>query len=59
MMNEYGLKPLKKKHFRHGMEYYREEYDNVVFLYVSDDMPWGRKNIKNDAGDIFFDGKRP
>jgi len=27
-----------------------------VFLYVSDDMEWGEKNIKNDHKDLFFVG---
>ncbi len=32
--------------------FFREEYENVVFLYVSDDMEWGRKNLKNKHGDL-------
>lgn len=27
-----------------------------MFLYVSDDMEWGEKNIKNDHKDLFFVG---
>ncbi len=30
----------------------REEYENVAFVYVSDDMEWGRKNLKNEQVSI-------
>lgn len=35
----------------------REEYDNAVFLFISDDMDWGRKNIKDKHNDLFFVGE--
>ena len=31
------------------MEYFREEYEHPVFLYVSDDMKWGRRNLRKKA----------
>ena len=37
------------------MDYFREEFDNVVFLWISDDMDWGRKHFKK-YDDIFFVG---
>jgi hypothetical protein len=37
------------------MEYFTNEYDNVVFVYVSDDMEWGRKKL-GKAKNIFFVG---
>ena len=38
------------------MEHFREEFDSepVAFLYISDDMAWGRKNIKDKHKDLFF-----
>ena len=39
------------------MEDMRESYDNVAFLYVSDDMKWGRKNLKDKENDLYFVGK--
>lgn len=39
-------KPLKKAYFYDAMEEMRESYNNVAFLYASDDMDWGRSNIK-------------
>ena len=38
------------------MEEMRESYDNVAFLYVSDSMAWGRKNIKDKENDLYFVG---
>lgn len=39
-------------HFNHHNVHCREEYENVAFLYVSDDMAWGKKNIKNKKKDL-------
>ena len=39
------------------MEEMRESYgDNVAFLYISDDMKWGRANIKDKENDLYFVG---
>ena len=50
-------KPLKKGYWYDAMEDMRESYDNVAFLYVSDDMAWGRKNIKDKENDLYFVGQ--
>ena len=43
--------------FYDGMEEMRESYDdNIAFLYVSDDMKWGRGNIKDKENDLYFVG---
>ena len=34
----------------------RSEYANPAFIYVSDDMIWGRLNILNPHKDVFFVG---
>jgi len=44
-----------KDYFDDAMEYFTNEYDNVVFVYVSDDMEWGRKKL-GKAKNIFFVG---
>ena len=49
-------KPIKKSLFYDAMESYREDYDPVAFLYVSDDMAWGKKLLKNKHKDLFFVG---
>ena len=41
------------------MEYFREEYDHPAFVYVSDDMEWGEKELGDLAdkhGDLFLVG---
>ena len=35
---------------------FREDYENIAFLFISDDMEWGRKNIKDKHNDLFFVG---
>ena len=48
----------KQLHFRASSSFiekntgFREEYENVAFLYVSEDMAWGKKNIKNKKKDL-------
>ena len=49
--------PLREDFFEDAMEYFREEYDNVAFMYVSDDMEWGKENVKSEKGDLFFVGE--
>ena len=49
-------KPLKKSYFYDAMDEMRESYDDVAFLYVSDDMKWARKNIKDKENDLYFVG---
>ena len=39
------------------MDEMRESYDNAAFLYVSDDMKWGRKNLKDKENDLYFAGQ--
>ena len=47
LKKNHNKKALKKSYFYYAMEEMRESYGpNVAFLYVSDDMKWGRKNIK-------------
>lgn len=53
----FNEKPPKKSHFYAAMEYFREEYNPVAFLYVSDDCQWGKKNLKNKHNDLFFVSK--
>ena len=56
-------KALKKSYFYDAMEEMRESYgleadenSQVAFLYVSDDMKWGRHNIKDKHDDLYFVG---
>jgi hypothetical protein len=53
---KHDRKPLEPEFFHDAMDEFREDYDHPVFLYVSDDMEWGRENLANDHGDLFFVG---
>lgn len=59
MRRRYGetKNPYNKRFFREAMDYFREEHEHPVFFYVSDDMEWGRKNVRDRHGDLFFVGK--
>ncbi len=58
MESTYGERhPFGKRYFRDAMDYFREEYENAVFFYVSDDMEWGRANLrKGGQNDLYFVG---
>jgi galactoside 2-L-fucosyltransferase 1/2 len=53
--NVLGQKRLRKNYFLDAVEYFNDEYDNAVFVYVSDDMKYGRKKLKN-VSNVFFSG---
>lgn len=59
MADKFGSRnPFKKRYFYDAMDYFRDEHDgNTVFFYVSDDMDWGRKNIRNKNKDLYFVGE--
>ena len=54
--SQLGMKPLKKSYFYDAMDHFRAEYDHVAFLWVSDDMDWARRNIRDRHGDLHFAG---
>jgi hypothetical protein len=61
MDSMYGERsPYTKSYFRDAMDYFRGEYEDTVFFYVSDDMDWGRKNLKKKKKrekDLYFVGR--
>ena len=43
-----------------SLSLFREHYGNVIFLYISDELEWGRKNLgirKKAAKDLYFVGE--
>ena len=40
-----GVGELLPGYFLGGMDFFRDRYKNVIFLYVSDDMDWGRMRL--------------
>ncbi len=53
--NVLGMKKLYKNYFFDAVDYFTEEFENVVFVYISDDMEWGRKKMRKVAN-VFFVG---
>lgn len=43
---EGGFVPLEAGYFIEAMEMFRNKYPRTVFVYVSDDISWGREKIK-------------
>ncbi|GAB6019085.1 fucosyltransferase 1 (galactoside 2-alpha-L-fucosyltransferase, H blood group) [Chamberlinius hualienensis] len=50
-----GVMPTKE-FFVNATAYFRNRYSDAVFVIVSNDMGWSKKNIPNDNGDVFFVG---
>ena len=44
------------EYFYSAMDYFREEFPNPVFIYVSDDMAWGREKLEDRHRDLYFEG---
>jgi len=55
---ESGYKSLEPGYFIEAMDMYREKYKRVVFIYVSDDMDWGRGKLKKrtKTNDLYLAG---
>merc|ERR1712029_1196817 len=51
-----GLNNLYEDYFEDATDYFAEEYENAVFVYVSDDMRWGRRNLKGIKHSLHFLG---
>ncbi|XP_040575623.1 galactoside 2-alpha-L-fucosyltransferase Sec1 [Lepeophtheirus salmonis] len=59
MKVNFDIDPLPLSYFKDAMEYFREDLEGEarpVFIYVSDDMDWGRERLGNEK-DIHFVGK--
>ena len=61
MKTKFNKKPLKKSYFKEAMKHFREECETekIAFLYVSDDMDWGKTElakVQKKHKDIFFVG---
>ena len=44
---EGGIITLDAGYFLEAMEMYREKFKRVVFIYVSDDLQWGKDKLGN------------
>ena len=55
---EGGYVPLEAGYFREAMHMYRAKFPRVVFLFVSDDMAWGKEKVvgRVKTKDFFISG---
>lgn len=49
------IEELGVNYFKDAFDYFRDQYDNVAFIYASDDMAWGYQNLKS-INDLHFLG---
>ena len=55
---ERGRNPLKVSYFIEAMDKFRSKFKNVIFLYISDDLEWGKMALapRIKQKDVFFVG---
>ena len=55
---EGGMKSLEPAYFLEAMEMYREKFKRVVFIYVTDDIQWGREKLEKrlKTNDLYIAG---
>ena len=51
--------PIDDDYYDDGIEYFRENYDNCIFVVASDDIEWCKKHIDTSKNDIFFSDSKP
>jgi len=52
--NVLGMRQLRKSFFFDAIDYFRDEYENVAFLFVSDDMAWGKKKLSSKVNVLHY-----
>ena len=55
---EHNINELGASYFLESMEMFREKFKNVVFVYVSDDLEWGKEKLikRIKTQDLFIAG---
>merc|ERR1711971_1229912 len=53
---EGNFKSIEPSYFIEAMDLYRQEFRKVVFIYVSDNVDWGKKRLlpRVKTGDLYF-----
>ena len=59
MLKQHDLEPIEDEFYDDAIEYYRENYDNCIFIVASDDIEWCKKHIDASQGDVFFSDSNP
>ena len=58
LRNEHNIEKLGASYFLESMEIFRQKFKRVVFVYVSDDLEWGREKLERriKSKDFFIAG---
>ena len=59
MKSQHGTGALDAEYYNDAMEYFREEYDNCLFVVASDDIKWAKKNFDKSFKDLYFSDQNP
>ena len=59
MKTQHDLDPIEDDYYNDAIEYYRENYDNCIFVVGSDDINWCKEHIDASQGDVFFSESNP
>ena len=59
MKDQHDMEPLNGDYYNDAMDYFREEYDNCIFVIASDDMKWAKKKINKNFQDVYFSNMNP
>ena len=59
MKTENDMDPLTADYYNDAMDYFREEYENCIFVVASDDMKWTKKKIDTSQNDVYFSNMNP
>ena len=59
MKKKYAQEPLEEDYYNDAMDYFQEEYDNCVFVVISDDIKWAKKKLDRENKKIYFSDQNP
>ncbi|CAI9606125.1 unnamed protein product, partial [Staurois parvus] len=45
-----------KEYLKNAMDYFRNKYENPLFIVTSNGMDWCEENVNNSLGDVYFAG---
>ena len=50
---------MENRTISNQLHFLRDKFKNVIFIYISDDMEWGKENlgVRNKQGDLYFAGE--
>ena len=56
---DFGFNPLKSDYYNGAMEYFKDEYENCIFVVASDDIKWAQKKLDKKDHHVYFSEQNP